>query len=381
MPTPVDQDVPAVRPELDQNTAEVEQTPLRTNGFAPLRSYAAIGDGRTVALVAQDGAIDWLPLPDLDSLPVFAAILDERNGGRLELIPTVAFESQRSYLTDTNVLQTTFTTAAGRVRVTDALNVGVAGRLPWTELARRVDGIDGEVPMRWRVAPGTCFDTASPWARQTPYGTVLRVQELSLGVCVSEGMDVELTDQSAFGTFTVKAGERKVIGVIAAHAEPLMLSPVDDIDRGIDRTVAAWRDWSAQFECAGDWHDAVRRSALALKLLIFSPTGAIAAAATTSLPESLAGGKNWDYRYAWIRDTAYALDALRRFGLREETHASISWLLRTLRDHGPELGVFYRLDGSESDGTTTHDVPGWHGIGPVTTGNPAGGQLQLGTFA
>ncbi|MET0701592.1 MAG: glycoside hydrolase family 15 protein, partial [Mycobacterium sp.] len=111
------------------------------------------------------------------------------------------------------------------------------------------------------------------------------------------------------------------------------------------------------------------------------PTGAIAAAATTSLPESHAGGKNWDYRYAWIRDTAYALDALRRFGLREETHASISWLLRTLRDHGPELGVFYRLDGSESDGTTTHDVPGWHGIGPVTTGNPAGGQLQLGTFA
>ncbi|OBK30755.1 glycoside hydrolase [Mycobacterium asiaticum] len=357
------------------------ESPCRDHGFVALRSYAPIGDGRTVALVAEDGAIDWFPIPNLDSIPAFAGVLDSANGGRLELSPSEPFTSRRRYLPQTNVLETTFDTDSGRVRVIDALNIGLDGRLPWTELVRRVEGVEGEVAMRWRVAPGTCFDTASPWARHTPHGTVLRLADINLGVSVSEGMDTEMTDQAIFGAFTIRAGSRRVIGVVATAGEPLMLSAVQDIDRGLDHTVAHWSNWSEQFDCSGSWHDAVQRSVLLLKLLFYSPTGAIAAAATTSLPERLSGGKNWDYRYAWVRDTAYTLDALRRLGIRAETHAAISWLLRTVRRHGAGTGVFYRLDGSAVDPVIERQAPGWRCIGPVVTGNRAHDQLQLSIYA
>lgn len=368
-------------PELDPETSAPSESPYRTAGFAELRSYAPIGDGRTVGLVAEDGAIDWLPIPDLDSLPVFAALLDPPNGGRLELVPTAPFRTHRRYLPNTNVLETTFVTDSGRVRVTDALNIGFGGRLPWTELARRVEGVDGEVPMRWRVAPGTCLNCASPWARRTLHGAVLRAGELNLGVCVSDNVDVHWTDQAASGEFTATSGERQLIGVVASRSEPLMLSSGRDIDEGLDRTIELWRNWSGQFECTGSFDDAVLRSALLLKLLIFTPTGAVAAAATTSLPESFSGEKNWDYRFAWVRDTAYTLSALRRFGIREETHAAVSWLLRTVRRHAQDVGVFFCLDGSAPDPVRHYDAPGWRGIGPVVGGNSAAAQLQLSIFA
>src|ERR1700760_3018523 len=146
-------------PELDPALVP-EPGPERTDGYVELRSYAPIGDTRTVALVARDGGVDWWPIPHLDSTAPFARILDAANGGRLELMPVEPTETTRRYLPDTAVLETTHTTASGVVRVTDALNTGIAGPLPWTELARRVEGVRGHVPMRWAVAPGTCLNTA-----------------------------------------------------------------------------------------------------------------------------------------------------------------------------------------------------------------------------
>lgn len=368
-------------PELDPVTSTPETTAYRDAGYAALRGYAPIGDGRTVALIARDGAIDWLPLPYLDSVPVFGALLDAANGGRLELCPEAPFTTTRRYVGDTNVLETTFVTESGEVRVTDALNVGVAGRLPWSELGRRIEGLTGRVPMRWRVAPGTCFDTAAPWTRSTPHGTVLRSATLSMSVCTSDGLEVTLTDQAAHGTFVAHAGERHVLGVLSSDDEPLMLASAAEVDRGIDRTVGMWSTWADQIPRHDTFDAHIRRSALLLRLLISGESGSIAAAATTSLPERPAGGKNWDYRFAWIRDSAYTVDALQRLGLREETHAAVGWLLRTIREHGCEVGVFFELDGSQAGPPITHDVPGWRGIGPVVTGNPAAGQLQLSIFA
>ncbi|HEY0260835.1 MAG TPA: trehalase-like domain-containing protein, partial [Lacisediminihabitans sp.] len=156
--------------------------PVRTGGYADLRSYGAIGDGRTVALIALDGAVDWLPVPDLQTTPVFAAILDADGGGRIELRPVADFTVRRRYVPGTNVLQTTFTTDSGSVRVTDALVTGVAGRLPWVELARRVEGISGTVDMRWSVTPGSMLNSASPWVERTIHGPVIRVNGVMLGV-------------------------------------------------------------------------------------------------------------------------------------------------------------------------------------------------------
>ena len=352
----------------------------RRCGYADLRSYAPIGDTRTVALVARDGRIDWWPIPDLDSCPTFAAVLDERNGGRIELGPVEPARTTRRYLPGTAVLETTHVTASGTVRVTDALNTGVAGRLPWTELARRVDGVAGRVAMRFAVVPGTCLNAASPWAYDTVHGTVLRVHDVTLGVRLLGEAEIEVTDQAVHGTFTVRAGTRHVVGISAAAEEPLHLSAPRDVDANLDRTVAAWRAWSAGVTARGPWADAVTRSALMLKLLVHGPSGSIAAAATTSLPENKDGGKNYDYRFAWIRDAAYTLKALFRLGLAEETQAAVSWLMHAMRRHGPQMQVFYTLTGELPAPPEHPEVPGWRGIGPVVVGNAAVDQLQLSVF-
>jgi GH15 family glucan-1,4-alpha-glucosidase len=352
----------------------------RTDGYVELRSYAAIGDGRTVALVAEDGGIDWLPVPNLDSVPIFARLLDAESGGAVELAPSDPYSISRRYVPNTNVLQTTFTTATGAARVTDALVTGIAGRLPWVELARRIDGLRGTVHFRWRVAPGTALGTASPWVEETVNGKVLRVDGVTLAV---RGLDYGprgVGDRAIAGSFTTAAKSRHLVTIAGTGNEPAHLPVGEYTDASVDRTIASWRSWSNEFNYDGPWAKEVQRSALALKLLIFSPTGAIAAAATSSLPENLNGGKNWDYRYAWVRDLAYTVNSLVRFGLREETHAAVAWLLRTIRANGPELHIFYGLDGGRAEGVAERDAPGWRGIGPVVRGNAAVDQLQLGVY-
>jgi len=355
-------------------------TSTRVNGYVDLREYAAIGDGRTVALIALDGSIDWLPIPNLDSAPAFARMLDSSSGGCIELAPDVQFSVSRRYVPGTNVLETTFTTDAGTARVTDALVTGIAGRLPWVELARRIEGLTGTVRFRWSVSPGTMFDAASPWKDETPNNTVLRVDGVTLAVRGTDHGPRGGGDRALAGTFVTKQGSHHLVTLVGTADEPLHLPVAEKTDVGIDRTIANWKNWSREFKYEGPWADSVQRSALALKLLIFAPTGAIAAAPTTSLPESTRGGKNWDYRFAWVRDAAYTVHALTRFGLREETHASVAWLVRTIREHGPEPHIFYTLDGSTAGEVHEVPAPGWRGIGPVVTGNPAAEQSQHGVL-
>ncbi|MBJ7350600.1 MAG: glycoside hydrolase family 15 protein [Rhodococcus sp.] len=352
----------------------------RVDGYVPIESYGAIGDGRTVAMIADDGRIDWFPVPNLDSPPPFAALLDAPHGGYIELAPRDEFTVEREFVPGTNVLSSTFRTDSGTVRITDSLNTGVAGRLPWVELARRVEGLDGSVELTWAVAPGTMLGIASPWAYDTEHGTVLRVDGLTLAVRTLGIEDVQLADRDISGVFTTHPGSRHVLGVVGTENEPLPLPDPQHLDEGIDRTIANWRVWSDEFSYQGPWSEHVARSALALKLLLHSPSGAIAAAATTSLPENRTGGKNWDYRYAWVRDAAYTIRALQRFGLREEIHAAVAWLLKVIRSNDPLVNVFYTLSGELPGGTEQPDVPGWRGIGPVVNGNAAADQLQLMIF-
>jgi GH15 family glucan-1,4-alpha-glucosidase len=366
--------------------------PSRATRYVDLRDYAAIGDGRTVALIARDGQVDWMPVPALHSPPVFAALVDGGEGGRFELRPaTDDFESTREYVPGTNVLRTTFRTGEGVVTVTDALVTGVAGRLPWLELARRIDGVDGSVRMRWAVVPGNLFDDEHGEVKRidTVHGPILRAGHIDLAVIGSEhgrsdphepGRGDSDGPLSFSGEFVTASGSRHLIALCGTDDEPIHVPQASNVDRGIDRTIANWQAWAEEFDYEGPWQDAVQRSALALKLLIFSPTGSIAAAATTGLPENLTGGKNYDYRFAWVRDLAYTVGALIRFGLREETHAAVSWVLKTLKTHG-ELHIFFELDGTTHDGVREIDASGWCDIGPVVVGNDAGDQLQLGVYA
>ncbi|MCT9821406.1 glycoside hydrolase family 15 protein [Microbacterium sp. W1N] len=350
-----------------------------------LRTYAPIGDGRTVALIAADGGIDWMPMPNLDSTPVFARLLDEDGGGCIELAPDDDYTVRRRYLPGTNVLQTTFTTASGVARVTDALVTGVAGRLPWAQLVRRIEGLEGAVAFSWAVRPGTRLRTASPWVERHDDTHLLQVGTTTVAV-LGEGVGDSRADAAEFpfpavrGSFRTAESSRHVLAVVATDDEPLHLPAAAHLDESLDRSIAGWRTWSREFSYDGPWRAAVQRSALALKLLVYAPTGAIAAAATTSLPENPRGGKNWDYRFAWVRDLAYTAHALVRFGLREETHAALSWLLKTIRRHGSDLHVMYTLRGDTVEGVHEFDAAGWNGIPPVVAGNPAHDQLQLGVY-
>ncbi|MGU3410152.1 glycoside hydrolase family 15 protein [Microbacterium sp. M1A1_1b] len=371
-------------PARSRDSTETSDSPVtreRVDGYVPLRSYGAIGDGRTVALIARDGRIDWLPIPSMDSPPVFASIVDAEHGGHVALRPVDGTATMtREYLPGTNVLVTTWTTASGSATVTDAMVTGVAGRLPWAEIGRCVQGVEGSVDMEWAVVPGTLLNTAEPTRLDTANGAVIGIDGVTIAI-VEHGFEPVHDDGPQFsGRFTATAGAKAILTIVGTKDEPIFMPDPESTLDAVDRTIENWATWSKEFSYDGPWAEAVQRSALALKLLIFSPTGAIAAAPTTSLPEDRTGGKNWDYRFAWVRDLSYTVHALTRFGLREETHAAVSWMMRTIGEHDETMPIFYRLDGSKTDQVEERDVPGWNGIGPVTVGNRAGDQLQLGVW-
>ncbi|MGQ0629818.1 MAG: glycoside hydrolase family 15 protein [Sporichthyaceae bacterium] len=357
-----------------------EQTPARADGYAPLRDYLATGDGRSVALIAADGSVDWLAIPGISGHPTFSALLDPHQGGALELAPAEPYTVTRRYAGATNVVETTLACASGVARVTDSLNSGVAGRLPWTEFARRVEGVRGSVPMTWRVGAGRALGASSPWINDDAGTPLLGSGEVTLALVLDHVGPAVDSGDSWSGTFHTTPGSRGLLAIAGGCGEPLHIPLAADVQTRLEESIGAWRRWTEQFSWDGPWPAEVLRSALALKLLLYSPTGAIAAAATTSVPERIGGRKNWDYRYTWVRDTAYNIDAYIRCGLHEEIHAALTWLLATVARHGPGLRPFYTLHGELPSGRRKCDVPGYRGTTPVVEGNDALDQLQLGGY-
>jgi GH15 family glucan-1,4-alpha-glucosidase len=353
---------------------------MRKHGFAPIRSYGAIGDGRTVALVAADGAIDFLSLPTLYAPSVFGALLDPDRGGRFTLEPTDRYEVERRYVGRSNVLETTFHTKHGSVRLTDALALHGGGLPPWIELSRRVEGLAGEVPLRWSVEPR--FD----WGREAPRLAVRRGVpvaahgELRIAVQSWEAGDAETGPDAVTGTFTTHPGSRSLVSLACTNDEPLPVRARDAVERRFDQTVDAWQRWLDGWDWEGPWAEAVARSALTLKLLVHAPLGAIAAAPTTSLPERIGGDRNYDYRYFWVRDSAFTIDAFLRLGLDEQVHESFGCLLRAVRTTEPDLRPFYSLEGHPAERYEELPLAGYRGSRPVRYGNAASEQLQIGSW-
>jgi GH15 family glucan-1,4-alpha-glucosidase len=351
----------------------------RVGGYAPLRDYAAIGDGRTVALVARDGSIDWLCLPNLDSAITFGAILDAETGGRFELCPAVESAVARRYVPGTNVLETTFTTGSGTVRVRDALTLPLTAALsPQRELVRQVEALSGSVPMRWSVSAATVGGAGVRVERRGPV-PVLSRGDTAIGVCSWDAGDAVIDDRSISGEL-VATSTPALLALTAAHQEPLVFPSRADVEARLQHTLASWGEWSARLPGLTNWAGPVRRSALALKLLVFAPSGAIAAAATTSLPEVLGGERNWDYRYCWVRDSAFLLNALLALGCVEEADAFFSWLMHASQLTHPQLRVLYRLDGGARAREKTLPLAGYRNSAPVRVGNDAAGQLQLDVY-
>jgi GH15 family glucan-1,4-alpha-glucosidase len=351
----------------------------REDGHLPLEEYGVLGEGRSVAFSGADGSIDWWCVPNMDSPPLFDRLLDAERGGYFAITPKGAFSVERHYRCDSNVLETTFTTPEGCAMIVESLNSSSAGRLPWGELARRVEGLEGTMTFEVCLRFGRRADNVSPYMARAGKHQVFHVGRVLGLFLASDGVTISrMDDEGVVAALTVAKGRRETLALVVGEDEPLVVPPINDIDGRIDCSDEEWRTWARSVKYSGEHREQLIRSALALKLLLFSPSGAIAAAATTSLPERIGGDKNFDYRYAWVRDAGSTIEAFLAVDAQAEAKAAFSWLLRRLEGCNPR--VLYTLDGDAAPDAVTIDVPGYRGSAPVLRGNIATDQHQHGIY-
>jgi GH15 family glucan-1,4-alpha-glucosidase len=369
--------------EVDSAPESADRRPASVRAPA-ISDYGLIGDMRTAALVGLDGAIDWCCLPRFDSGSVFAAILDPERGGTWSIRPAVDWTSTQRYLPRTNILETTFRTAGGVAVVTDFMPVGEDGQpsSPHPELHRQLRCTRGRVPMQITFMPRFEYG-----ARTT------RLEQLRNGLFATDRTDQVLTlssnkpcdwiieQSTATARFTVEKGDDRWL-VLRYDDDDIHPADRYESARKLDITAAFWARWAAGVRYSGPYRGMVKRSALVLKLLTHAETGAIIAAPTTSLPETIGGVRNWDYRFVWLRDAAFTLAALDAVGHRREADAFMRFLKKVCRhEGGGHLQIMYGIDGRRDLVERQLDhLAGYRGSRPVRVGNGAVDQLQLDVY-
>jgi GH15 family glucan-1,4-alpha-glucosidase len=364
------------------------QTADPQRGYSAIADYAIIGDCRSAALISRAGSIDWLCWPRFDSPSLFAALLDRQGGGAFAIRPAGDFSSERRYVGDTNVLETTFITAAGRVRLIDFMPVTSEAdkrRQLWPDhqILRILEGVEGEVEMELLCAPRPDYARRLPRLRDR--GTLgIYYEYRARAFIVRSEIPLTLSEDhaTARAKFVLCSGERRRVSAVYTEREPAFIPTLgEEAERRLRMTLHWWEAWAARCNYSGPYRDAVVRSALCLKLMAYAPSGAVVAAPTTSLPEKLGGVRNWDYRYCWLRDASLTLQALYDLGHHPEAEAFLSWLLHTTQMSLPELQILYDVYGETRLRERELDhLEGFAGSRPVRVGNDARGQLQLDVY-
>jgi GH15 family glucan-1,4-alpha-glucosidase len=342
---------------------------------APLEDYGLIGDLQTAALVSREGAIDWLCLPRFDSGAVFASLLGTEENGHWTIQPAGEFRTpSRRYTDDTLILETTFETSDGSVRLIDFM----PPRETKPDVVRIVEGVRGRVEMQTELALRFDYGSAIPWVRNLE-GTLVGIAGPD-AVTLRTPVELEGRDFRTYASFSVSEGDRIpfVLTWFPSHEQaPDSVDP----EAALEDTVRYWEDWADRCSHGGRWHDDIHRSVLTLKALTYAPTGGLVAAPTTSLPEALGGVRNWDYRFCWLRDATLTLLALIRSGYVEEAGAWRDWLLRAVAGKPDDLQIMYGVAGERR--LTEIELPwleGYAGSSPVRIGNDASRQLQLDVY-
>jgi GH15 family glucan-1,4-alpha-glucosidase len=349
-----------------------------------IHDYAIIGDGRAAALISRAGSIDWLCLPRFESPPIFARLLDADLGGAWTIAPTAHARITRRYLEGTNVLETMFETVDGACTLVDLMPIAPEshkGRMLVAEheVLRYLRCTRGEIELAVEIDPQPDFGR----------GRMRVAEHHRLGVrwqigrnllALRADVPLELCDDDAVrGTIRLRAGDTATLSLTFDEEGPALLPLLGPaaVER-IDTTVTCWREWIARARYDGPYREQVLRSALTVKLMAFAPSGAIIAAPTTSLPESLGGNHNWDYRFCWLRDAAFTARAMLGLGYVDEAVAFCDWLVHTTRLTRPHLRVLYDVYGKRPPREhVVEDVRGYQDSRPVRIGNAAFDQLQL----
>src|SRR3954447_25207030 len=369
-------------------TNEPAAAPAGERGaFTPIGEYGLLADCNSAALVGRDGSIDWLCLPRYDSDAIFARILDP-DGGHWSIRPAGEYRVERRYVPGSLVIETTFTTAAGVVRMRDAMAFAPGQRghdLGYDaphEVLRGIEGVSGSVELAMELVPRPEYGLVRPLIRVVEggaktFGGPNRIE-------VSSSAALELRDAGLHAAFAIHAGERLGFAMVWAppeHRDPPRPTAPDAVAERVDDVVAAWRSWEAEHDVySGPHRELVRHSARVLKGLTYRPTGAIVAAPTTSLPETVGGERNWDYRFSWIRDSSLTLEALYVGACTDEAEEFVSFMT-SAAGGGASLQIMYGIGGEHdlSERTLGH-LRGWRDSAPVRVGNGAWDQVQLDVY-
>jgi GH15 family glucan-1,4-alpha-glucosidase len=354
--------------------------------YLPIGAHGVIGDMRTVALVGNNGVIDWCCLPHFDSPSVFAAILDDCKGGFYSLAPAGECQTKQMYLPNTNVLMTRFFSDEGMAEVIDFMPVGKEAGGKTDQQSRQIIRIAKAIrgPFRFRMECRPAFDYARQEHRVElgPDGNSALFSAPGREFALKSAHPLRQEAGAVFAEFTLESGQQAEFAL--RHCEDgaghLMDEPIAG-ETLLNETVRFWREWVGHSRYRGRWRETVTRSALVLKLLTFLPTGAIVAAPTTSLPEEIGGVRNWDYRYTWVRDAAFTVYSLMRLGYTEEAGAFAQFMQERAKEQDPNdrpLNVMYGIDGRHDLREETLDhLDGYRGSKPVRVGNAAVDHLQL----
>ena len=340
-----------------------------------IEDYALIGDCETAALVGKDGSIDWLCLPRFDSGACFAALLGTPEHGRWRIAPAGEITgATRRYREDTLILETDMHTAAGAIRVTDCMRLRQHA-VP--HVVRLVTGLSGEVPVHVDFVIRFDFGSIMPWVTRLPDDTGISAIAGPDMVVLRTDAPLEGKDQHTVSDFIISAGQTVsfVMQRLASHRD---IPPPVDAHEAIAETETFWRAWTAKADLDSPWAPAIKRSLITLKALTHWETGGIVAAPTTSLPEQLGGPRNWDYRFCWLRDATFTLQALMGAGYHEEAADWRSWLVRAIAGSPDDVQIMYGISGERR--LTEWEVawlPGYEGSKPVRIGNGAATQLQI----
>ena len=351
-----------------------------------IEDYGIIGDCRSAALVSRYGSVEWLCWPRFDKPSIFAAILDRERGGHWRISPVASSSITRQYVPDTNVLETRFATSSGSAVLTDLMTSGfnrfhLKEFRPDHEIIRRVTCVAGQVEFEIDLFPKASYGQSEVRIHQ--------VGKLGLRFFVGSGVywlrsSVPLVPAARGGrsraSVVLHAGESIHFSLSYSEEAPAVLPPLTELDARFDRAIKAWGEWGKRAGYDGEYRAMVMRSALTLKLLSYSPSGAIIAAPTTSLPERVGGALNWDYRYCWLRDASFTIRALLELGYWDEAEDFLDWMLQATRLTHPELRILYSLYGDIAPVERELDLTGYCDSRPVRVGNAARDQLQLDVY-
>ncbi len=368
-------------------TIEQKQSISGVRTYLPIEDYGIIGDLHTVALVGKNGSIDWYCVPAFDAPSVFGALLDTEKGGYFQIAPhdTSGESRKQLYLPDTNILVTRFLTESGVGEVTDFMPIQQATSPIYQHgIVRAVHVVNGSLSFEMTCRPAFNYARDSHTVEPVEHGVVFRSPNLMLGLFSTVPLQAD-GQGGVRASFTLGEDEWAYFVLRSAEA-PEVTSPEQaaaKYQKVLSDTKDYWRNWINQCRYQGRWREMVRRSALALKLLTYAPTGAVVAAPTTSLPEGIGGERNWDYRFTWLRDAGLTLQSLSILGFDNEANAFTDWLLGVFLKFEPDKPVqpMYTINGDlDMPEITLDHLDGYRQSRPVRIGNGAAKQLQMDVF-